>query len=651
MIVRGRRIQAIYLYIKILLQKFQKRDIDLCILVPHIQRIPLGGGFAVDLHRDQNDGGIPGCGRLLALKPAQQSHCQIEGAGPVLLQGGLGRAVHFHQAAAQLLFCVERMEPAVLSLQGDKIRKRPQIAQQLHGDSVLPGNLHVCGSGENLEFLPVRQGILQHADIRGEQRNHRLGQAHIDQHISQAQVQQFPLPLGLFCRLLPVRQLGQIKRLPHLRGGLGDFLLPPLLMDHLKSGVRLHPGRERTDSHTSRPPHVDHKRKIIIISHISLCLGHRLVKAPVSPRTHGCALHDYQLVDSLGHSFFQLGRVVHHHIREGFLDEPHPRENMSPHHDHDRIQPHGLQARRVEKRQIHAGAHVLVHDRVGQADSLPKFLKTGRRLRVRNISLLNRRVGRRRHLFYPVGVLKLIARQGRVPRPLLQVFCGKLQQAADHRMIGRHKRRQKLRRVLKPRPLVKGQRRDVPDLRRQNLLPEAGTHGQSAHAPLREGREVVRVDIHANVFHAHLLPRLQLLYPRLVMLDHPIVAVDLEHHVLHIRLRKAADSHGADNLYPIMHSRICKYIINLADQLCPVFLWSVCFHPQVSSSLNISRYAKPLFHDCLIEFAVSIDFVYLIRQIQGNPNRCFDLPHLSHKNQTNIFHLHCIFQRWALLAL
>ena len=298
--VLGKGLQTANPDAEILAELLQQRDIHLGLVVPEADHIAPVGPSAHQLHRQEDQGRVAGLGAAGRLIPAQQSQGKVESIGAVLLQGGFGGAVQLFNFMSQLALCEDTAQPLVLEFRFHQLPHVPQLVHDLKADGV-PGQLPVRGAGQDGEIAAVCQGILQITDGRNQQ-GHHSGQAHIDQRIAQAQIQQLSLPDLFLCGGNAPLALPHIHPLPHLPGGIRQLPLLHLIPLDLPTGLRLDPERQRRDAAVPGAGHVNHTLDRVVSYQLLLRRPACVVKGHVFPGDKRSALYHHQLVDSVGQS-------------------------------------------------------------------------------------------------------------------------------------------------------------------------------------------------------------------------------------------------------------------------------------------------------------------------------------------------------------
>ena len=157
------------------------------------------------------------------------------------------------------------------------------------------------------------------------------------------------------------------------------------------------------------------------------------------------------------------------------------------------MQSDGFQHRRIKQREIHAGAELLLHNRVAKADALSDCFKTGGRYAVDDILLLQRSVNRSRLFQHAVGIIALIGVERRVPCPFAEQLGGACSDLGDDRMIRRNKGAQQFGIKRNAVPLVEGQGCNFGLLAAKRLFSADKRYGQHAGYSFRHACEVVAV--------------------------------------------------------------------------------------------------------------------------------------------------------------
>ena len=226
-----------------------------------------------------------------------------------------------------------------------------------------------------------------------------------------------------------------------------------------------------------------------------------LVKIAVFLGGQAGAFHQGDLVDAVGGALGEHGQVVLHALREAGFFQPAAREGVAFEEHDERVQPHRLQARSVQQRQVEAGAEVLGFDGVAHPDALADVLKAGGWVAVGDGFLRDGAVQRGHLPPDGVGVLALVPGERRVAVPLAQNAGGALHQPRDVRVIRRDERRHHLRNQRRAAPFVV--RKDGDILRGLGedgfVLPD-GDAQRAAHA-LRERKQVAgrQLQIHRQL--------------------------------------------------------------------------------------------------------------------------------------------------------
>ena len=457
MLVLRQRIQSVHIDTEILLHLFQHGNVHLGFVIPQPDHIALGSGLADDVHRHQHHRGVSGFRTLGRFIPAQDTQGQIQGIGTVFFQRGFRGTVQLLGHPAHLRFRVDGAQAAVFEFRFDHIFKTAQIVHHLKIDAVCR-DMPVRGPGMDGEIAAVGQCVFQF--IQGGRKDGQggFGQAHIDQLVPKAQIQQFPFPLHL---------LGQdLCRDAHVHGnGLSDGIGPQgragillLRMVDVPPLLGMDPQRQRR--HTAEPGtvHIDDIFHRILPHQGFFRQGSCLIEAGALSGGKSGAFHHSQFIDAAGQTLGHQSRIILYGFREGQILQPYTGEDMSLLDHQQRMQPRRFQTGSVQQGQIQTGAHFLPYHRVAQPHPLAYTLKAGRGHRIDDPLILQCCVNGTSLGQHPVGILGLVGIQRGISRPLAQVGGGLGIDFGNLRMIGGDKSGNQLRVEAITVPLVKAER-------------------------------------------------------------------------------------------------------------------------------------------------------------------------------------------------
>ena len=485
-LVRGERIQSADLQGEVLAQHLKKRTVEMRLLVAEMQPVPLGCRFPHHLRGQKDQRRVAG-GALLLRVPLHQADGKIKTAHTVFQLGSPGSPVHLRQVFFHLFRRAEGVEAVVFVLLPDLLVQvevraggparqfedapfRQRVAKP--ADFLLVSvfirdtardRSQPLRDRHQLEFLTVGQRVLQFVHMAGKERDNRSAARQVQQHVPERQVQEPAFPELPFSRHFFRRDRGKIRSrdIQSCRGGCDVLLRLVFSGDHIFPAVP-DPERQGTDPAVPRAGNIDRVPEHIRLGQHLLRHPLRIFKIHFLPCAEGRAFHKSQLIGPVVAAHPELPHRFDDHavglqLLRGTLPEPHSSKNMAVHHDKERVQTQGFQAGSVKERQVHAGAQTLLHHRLRCADPLTCGSEAGRRLRVDDVLLLDRGIGRRGKLPHPVGILFLVSVQGGRQSPHSKPLRGVVQQHRDHRVVRQDERSEEALESAASLPLIIGQ--------------------------------------------------------------------------------------------------------------------------------------------------------------------------------------------------
>jgi len=446
----------------------------------------LGHRSAHDLHRQQQDGRPARRGRRRRLEPLQESQGQVQGIGPRLLEVGARLAEHLDQPFGEVGGGQVGIEPAGLHLPGQEL-----AFQVLAG--LLLVQLQVARlaspirARQDLEGHLAGQAILHDGQVGAEQRDALRPGPIVQQAVAQREVQKLAAPsfqaalgdLPGAARSLAggsSPQGGRRQGGGWSRGGLG------LGQDEASSG--LEPDRQGSDPGV--PGRLDVHGVFEGLDLAEGLAGHLLGLFKAHPRPAGRRRRVEE--GHLAHlgPLAKRKRIVPDRLGQAALLQPDPGEGVPLDQDQHGVQPCLLHGGGHQERQVQAVAHPGFQELVGGPDLLAALLEAGGQAHVGDVQVGNGAEDRRRLQARAVGVPALVALEGGVSRPALEVLAGLAEQGLHRRMVGHDEGRQGFGKRSRAAPLVVGQQFQGVGLAQQDLPPRGDLQAQPTGLALDE---------------------------------------------------------------------------------------------------------------------------------------------------------------------
>ena len=421
-IVRGQRVEAGDLDLVVAPQVFEQGHVDPRLVGADREAVALAPpGLALELegHEEQRRAARPR--GLVRLEVLEEADGQVEAARTALLPGGARLAVEMCEPLGELRLAQGRVELAAL----DAVLEEPLQRLEIGGGRVRD-SLELRRARDDAEGLALGQPVLDRAEIgaREEGQDALRGARRVEQPVAHGQVEELTQPAvqarrGRLLELPASLLRGQVRL--HLGVEVAAALDPRVMAPAPLIGLRrllASEGPDRPDAPESSARHVDGAEELRGVLEPRSRLRARAVEAGRGLGGDGDRVHhdDLRQLDPLP----EARELVDHGRVEGALDEPRRGHGVALGHDHDRVQARLLQARALEEREVEAGRQAGAEDARGEAHALARGLEARRRVRVRDALGGDRAVDRLGDAQDPLGVLGLVAVEGRLTRALLQ---------------------------------------------------------------------------------------------------------------------------------------------------------------------------------------------------------------------------------------